>query len=77
MGRLLFDDEIRAYEWCQEKYSLPRHAHINDQETATEGGEPYLLVPDGARDTGVVLVHGFLASPAALKDFGDKRAALG
>ena len=77
LGRLLFDDEIRAYEWCQESYSMPRHAHINDQETATEDGEPYLLVPDGARETGVVLVHGFLASPAELRDFGDKLAALG
>ena len=77
LGRLLFDDEIRAFEWCLEKYSRARHAHINDQETATESGEPYLLVPDGAKDIGVVLVHGFLASPAELREFGDKLASLG
>ncbi len=77
LARLLFDDEIRAFEWCLENYSLRRHTHINDQETATENGEPYLLVPDGAREIGVVLVHGFLASPAELRDFGDKLASLG
>ncbi len=77
LARLLFDDEIRAFELCQEMFSMPRHAHINDQETATEGGEPYLLIPDGARDLGVVLVHGFLASPAELRELGDKLAALG
>jgi esterase/lipase/1-acyl-sn-glycerol-3-phosphate acyltransferase len=77
LARLLFDDEIRAFQWSEEKYSLQRHAHINDQETATENGEPYLLIPDGAGEIGVVLVHGFLASPAELRDFGDKLAALG
>ena len=77
LGKLLFDDEIRAFEWCRKKYSRQRHAQINDQETATENGEPYLLVPDGARKIGVVLVHGFLASPAELRDFGGKLAALG
>ena len=47
-----------------------------------ENGEPYLLVPDGlvpngSGEIGVVLVHGFLASPAELRDFGNKLAALG
>ena len=77
LGRLLFDDEIRAFEWCRKKYSRPRHAQINGRETATESGEPYLLAPDGARKIGVVLVHGFLASPAELRDFGARLAGLG
>jgi esterase/lipase/1-acyl-sn-glycerol-3-phosphate acyltransferase len=77
MARLLFDDEIRTYEWCQENYSRRQYAHINDQETATEDGEPYLLVPENAGKIGVVLIHGFLASPAELREFGNKLAALG
>lgn len=77
LARLLFDDEIRAFRWCRGNYSKPRHAHINDQETATENGEPYLLVPENAREIGVVLVHGFLASPAELRSYGEKLAALG
>jgi esterase/lipase/1-acyl-sn-glycerol-3-phosphate acyltransferase len=77
LARLLFDDEIRAFRWCRGNYSKPRHAHINDQETATENPEPYLMVPENAREIGVVLVHGFLASPAELRSYGEKLAALG
>ncbi len=77
LARLLFDDEIRAFRWCRGNYSKPRHAHINDRETATENGEPYLLVPENAGEIGVVLVHGFLASPAELRSYGEKLAALG
>ncbi|WP_119461981.1 alpha/beta fold hydrolase [Rhodospirillaceae bacterium SYSU D60014] len=77
LARLLFDDEVRAYARCKETYSRPQYAAINDQETATESGEPYLLVPNRPKDLGVVLVHGFLASPAELKAFGQRLAALG
>ena len=77
MARLRFDDEIRAFAWCQEKFSRPRHAEINNQETATKSGEPYLLMPKDANGTGVVLVHGFLASPAELREMGEKLEALG
>ncbi len=76
-ARLLFDDEIRVFEWCLKNYSQRRHTQINDQETATESGEPYLLVPNDRREIGVVLVHGFLASPAELRDFGNRLADLG
>jgi len=77
LARLLFDDEVRAHARSKEAYSRPRHAAINNRETATESGEPYLLVPDRPRDLGIVLVHGFLASPAELKTFGQRLAALG
>lgn len=82
LARLLFDDEMRAFRWCRGHYSKPKHAHINDQETATENAEPYLLVPDdslktGPEKIGVVLVHGFLASPAELRAYGVTLAALG
>ena len=77
LARLLFDDELRSFRWCRGNYSKPKHAHINDQETATEDAEPYLLVPDNAKKTGIVLVHGFLASPAELRSYGEKLAALG
>jgi esterase/lipase len=77
LARLLFDDEMRAFRWCRGNYSKPKHAHINDQETATENAEPFLLVPDNANKTGVVLVHGLLASPAELRAYGESLAALG
>ena len=77
LARLLFDDEMRTFRWCRGNYSKHKHAHINDQETATENAEPFLLVPDNANKTGVVLVHGLLASPAELRAYGETLAALG
>jgi acyl-CoA synthetase (AMP-forming)/AMP-acid ligase II/esterase/lipase/1-acyl-sn-glycerol-3-phosphate acyltransferase len=77
LAQHLFDDEIRAYAWCKQRYSRHRHAVINGQQTATESGEPYLLVPERPKAMGIVLVHGFLASPAELKAFGERLAALG
>jgi esterase/lipase len=70
LAGLRFDDELAGFAWDKARFSKPRHAKINDQETAGESGEPYLLIPDGGSRVGVVLVHGFLASPAELRDFG-------
>ena len=71
LARLLFDDELRSYEWCKEHYSQARHQEINSQETMTEDGAPDLFLPTGARKLGVVLIHGLLASPAELRSFGE------
>ena len=77
LSRHLFDDERRAFEWCRQNYGQPRHQDINRQETAVEDGAPYLLIPDDHRPIGVVLVHGFLASPAELSGFGRRLAERG
>ena len=77
LARLLFDDELRSFRWCRGHYSKPKHAHINDQETATEDAEPYLFVPDDSEKIGVVLIHGLLSSPAELRAYGESLAALG
>ncbi|NCF83583.1 MAG: alpha/beta fold hydrolase [Proteobacteria bacterium] len=75
--RLRFDDELIAYEWDRQQFSKPRHREINDAETATESGEPFLLMPPNPRPLGVVLVHGFLASPAEMREFGEQLFELG
>ena len=72
-----FDDELRRQAWCREAYRRPGHAKINDMETATRANEPYLLLPEGANGIGVVLTHGFLASPAEQREFGELLAAAG
>ncbi len=77
LAMLRFDDEVKAHAWCQETYSQPRHEKINQAETATESGAPYLLLPKRANGLGVVLVHGFLASPAELRGLGEKLEADG
>lgn len=77
LAQLLFDDELRAFAYCKELYSRPQFAAVNDQEAASESGEPYLLAPPRGKNLGVVLVHDFLASPAELKALGQRLAQLG
>ena len=77
LARMRFDDELIGYEWDRLQFSKPRHREINVAETATESGEPYLLMPHNPRPLGVVLVHGFLASPAEMRDFADELCELG
>ena len=76
-ARLRFDDEAIGFAWDKPRFSKPRHRKINDEETATRGGDPFLLIPERAAGMGVVLVHGFLASPAEVRGFGDDLAAAG
>jgi esterase/lipase len=77
LARMRFDDELIAYAWDRQYFSQPRYEEINGQETATEGGEPFFLLPERRRELGVVLVHGFLASPAEVRPFGERLKALG
>jgi long-chain acyl-CoA synthetase len=76
-ARLLFDDELRAFASCLETYSRPQFAAINDQQRAQDSGAPYLLGGEMPCSLGIVLVHDFLASPAELKNLGERLAALG
>jgi esterase/lipase len=77
LAHLLFDDELRSFARCKEKFTEPRHVFINGQETASKTGEPYFIVPERPSKPGVVLVHGLLASPAELKALGKRLADMG
>jgi len=77
LAYLLFDDELRSFAKCKEEFAASRYAAVNGQETASQSGEPYFIVPERPSKPGVVLVHGLLASPAELKDMGQRLAALG
>ena len=66
------NDELLAFRADGAEYNKPRHAAINAQETKTRSGEPVLLHREGGRQVGVVLVHGFLASPAELREFAQE-----
>lgn len=73
----LFDDALKSLDWDRRLYAKPRHAEINARETATADPAPFLLVPEQPRAVGVVLTHGFLASPAEVRAFGEKLCAAG
>lgn len=77
MADFLFDDELIAYQWDKTNFSKPRHREMNSRETATQSGEPLLILPQKPNRLGIVLVHGFLASPAEVKPFAEKLGHLG
>lgn len=77
LARHRFDDEVRSYRWDRDYYRRARYGAINSQETATASAEPFLLLPARPKAVGVVLIHGFLASPAEVAEFGAKLEALG
>lgn len=77
MARSLFDDMRVLFFWEKKQFSNPRYAEINNQETATQSGEPFFRMPNKSNGLGVVLVHGFLASPAELRNFSDRLVAAG
>lgn len=67
-----FDDMKIAHAWDREYFSRPRYRAINIKETAREPGEPFLRMPENPSPLGVVLVHGFLASPEELRGLGER-----
>ncbi len=77
LAHLLFDDEMAAFSWNKRFFSLAQYKNINDQETATANAEPYLFLPENPKGLGIVMVHGFLASPAELRGFAEKLRAEG
>jgi esterase/lipase len=77
LSRLLFNEERAALSWARHHFSHPCYDEVNSRETATANPEPYWLMPERSKRLGVVLVHGLLASPAELSDFGQQIAAAG
>jgi len=66
-----FDDECLALKWEKQLYSESRYDDINQQETADADPSPFLLQPENPNGFGILLVHGLLASPAQLRDYGE------
>ena len=67
----MWDDELRAFAWETEKYKREEYHEINQHETAVSDREPYLLTHKNKSLIGVLLVHGFLSSPAELSEYGE------
>ena len=76
LADMLFDDEMRAYRWSRKHYWRKKYAEVNKKETATQSGAPYLLKQNSDDTTqkriGVLIVHGFMSSPASLRSYGEK-----
>lgn len=77
LADLHFDDEILSWRWDKEYFSKPCFDDINSKETATSSAEPFFLKPKKPNGFGVVLTHGFLASPAEVRGFGERLVSQG
>ncbi len=67
-----FEDECRDLGWERHVYTNRRYDDINEHETAAADSSPFFLKPKHANGgIGVLLIHGLLASPAELRDYGE------
>ena len=78
-AQFFFEDEMQSYRQAKSKYSGSQFEEINNQQTATKEGSPFFLHPQSneRKKTGILLLHGFLASPAEMKGIGDDLVAQG
>lgn len=77
LAEFAFADEQIALEWDRRYFSKPKYKDINARETATADPAPFLLKPAVPRPLGILLVHGFLASPAEVRGFAERLLAAG
>lgn len=77
LSELYFDDEVSAWRWDKQYFDRPWFEEINSQETATKSPEPFFFKPNRPNGCGVLLTHGFLASPAEVRYYADRLRSLG
>lgn len=71
------DDERRLLAWLRQEFSRPRYRELPPEPTAIADPSPFLLRPAEPLPLGVLLIHGFLGSPAELREFGQELQNLG
>jgi len=69
---LAFDDLRIEHEWDRRLFDKDRHREMNARETATADASPFLLLGERPRRVGVLLAHGFLASPAEVRPLAER-----
>lgn len=72
-----FEDECRDLNWEHHAYNKPAYDDINAHETASADPTPFFLDPHDDNGIGVLLIHGLLANPAELRDYGKHIAQQG
>ncbi|MGD0961006.1 MAG: alpha/beta fold hydrolase, partial [Methylomonas sp.] len=73
----LLEDERLGLAFEQQSYSGSRYAEIKQMETATADPTPFFIKPQTGNGIGILLIHGLLASPAELREYGHYLAGLG
>lgn len=65
------EDEYQDLAWEKQHYLKPRYDDINSREPADADAAPFLLHPDHPNGKGALLIHGLLAGPAELREYGE------
>ena len=67
-----FNDQILALQWDRRKFNHERYQEINSQQTAQADANWFFLKSERKNASAVLLIHGFLASPAEMKSLGER-----
>ncbi len=76
LADLLFDDEIRSWQWDSMQYEKDPNAP-SQPVAAAATPQPFLLRPRVSNGAGVILVHELLSSPAEFSGFAERLVDLG
>ena len=77
MAKHRFDDQLRELEWDRQRFNRPRYLEINARQTQTADANWYFLESKQPDARGVLLIHGFMSSPAELRGLGERLHARG
>jgi esterase/lipase len=72
-----FDDQILGYRWDWNLYQRERYREINSQQTQTADATSFLLRSPAKSAPAVLLIHGFMSTPAEMRSLGDRLHADG
>ncbi|MCH8176932.1 MAG: alpha/beta hydrolase, partial [Proteobacteria bacterium] len=67
-----FHDQLLALEWDRKMFDKQRHEEINTQQTASADANWFFLKSPSDSASAVLLIHGFLSSPAEMRSLGDR-----
>ena len=72
-----FDDQLIAYRWDRDRYQRERYREINSQQTQSADANWFFFKSTKKNAPAVILIHGFLSSPAEMRGLGERLHAAG
>jgi esterase/lipase len=72
-----FNDQILGYQWDRQRYQRKRYQEINSQQTQNADANWFFLRSSNKKAPAVLLIHGFLSSPAEMRSLGERLHAAG
>jgi esterase/lipase len=72
-----FNDQILAYQWDRQRYQRERYQEINSQQTQSADANWFFLKSSQKNAPAVLLIHGFMSSPAEMRSLGERLLAAG